>query len=136
MPALRAHDQDQQKKLRALMQALIAADGKSSLFKLAVKKAVSSRLAGLEKPPASEGGRSLGNEMLAVLSALAGIGHRSPEAADAAFNAALEALGEKGTAGRFRRSGQLTLEELSRALDRLAAAAPGAKRIFLEACAA
>jgi hypothetical protein len=139
MPALRQLGNEQREKLMAEMQTLVQADGNNSIFKLAVQKAVENRLRAGKKittPDFNFAGRgSLLEQMLCVLSALAMVGHRKPDAADAAFNAALRELGERYADSRAPRRERLTLEELSRALDRLAAAAPKIKNIFLEACA-
>jgi hypothetical protein len=140
MPALRQLGNGQKEKLLAGMQTLVQADGKNSIFKLAVQKAVENRLRAGKKITTDDldlaGQGSLSKQMLCVLSALAKVGHRKPDAADAAFNAALRELGERFAGSRAARRERLTLEELSRALDRLAAAAPKIKNIFLEACAA
>jgi hypothetical protein len=117
MPALRQLGNEQREKLLSGMQTLVQADGKNSIFKLAIRKAVENRLWAAEKitPPDLDlaGQGPLSEQMLCVLSALAMVGHRKPDAAEAAFNAALRERGGRYAGSRFRRA-RLTL--VSRAL--------------------
>ncbi|MCL2029492.1 MAG: M48 family metallopeptidase [Deltaproteobacteria bacterium] len=144
-PALKRLPAPEKEKLGRLIQALIAADGRLSLFEVAaaqtLKKSLglslssSSRSALPSDPaPPHEFSRQLQSDAALLLSALAHVGSDDPEAARAAFRAGAAHLSSQWPPLAFRPRAEIKIRDLPPLLDRLTQA-PGKIKCRLTAAA-
>jgi hypothetical protein len=137
LPALRQMSPRQHAAFRAQVEALIAADQRLSLFEYALRCVLARHLdadfnrvrPGAKPLPLTR----LAEESAVVLSLLAWEGQPEEEAARAAFDAGMRAL---GVGGKLLPREQCSLPAFDAALRRLAGAPPEAKRRLVNACAA
>ena len=141
VPALRRLSQDQFIALEHLVEGLIAADRRVSLFEYTLKRLL---LRHLEptfrkvKPAAVQyySLKRLGPECSILLSALAHRGHSSDEEIAKAFACGAERLAASGAKLALRAREESGVSLVDQSLRKLAAVAPRIKRHLLEACTA
>ena len=142
LPALRRLSAAQYRDFRSLVDALVAADERVTLFEYALHRVLLRHLepAFAPQPPtraAYYSLRQLGHPCAVLLSTLAHTGAREAEGAAAAFAAGVAALGERPLPGlRLLPREECTIRRLDDALSRLAAVAPAQLRELVDACGA
>jgi len=122
-----------------VLRAVIDADNKISLFEWCMERIVTERLARVYGRSSTGAVQyyslaKLGPQLAPVLSALAGIGHKSVDDARAAFDRGAAGLGAQGMS--FITPGPGLFEKTVDALVVLKTVAPKLKRQIIEACAA
>ena len=139
IPVLRAMSMDQYRRFRAVVQALIAADKKVDLKEWILQHFLirqldeSFKLRQRPKPKHGLMG-AVKKEAEIILSVVAHIEHPDAAAAEQAFRAGITAVG--ATALKLVPRDELTLDKLSKAIDKLEELKPLLKSRFLMACAA
>ena len=140
-PTLRQMTHAQYKEMLAVVEAMIRADGKLSLFEFALHKIIKKRLAaaferGHKERVRYKNIRSVADDIATVLSGLSFVGHPQNELAQGAFMKGLESFTDSERAlMAFRTREACTFNELSRALDRLTEASTDIKMRVIDACA-
>jgi len=140
LPVLRQMSLNQYRRFSQACHRMIQADQKVTLFEFALEKLITHRLGSAYEP---EKGKVVYKSMDSVLSDgihllrhLAWLGHPEQQKAEAAFQAGLAKLPlQKGTPPLMPVK-RISVQQLSRSMDRLAAAVPRVKKQFIEACAA
>ena len=141
VPALRRLSAAQYKTFRALMDELVRADQRLSLFEWALHRVLLRHLdpwfAPKQTPKVSTYGlQNLGGPVALLLSTLAHAGADDPSGAAAAFAAGIAALGRGAPGGlALLARGDCTFGRLDEALAVLSAVAPARLRELLTACA-
>jgi hypothetical protein len=144
-PALRRLGPEEKENLNRLIRALIAADGRLSLFEVAAAQTLKKSLglslykaagegAGDPPTPPLDYTRQLQSDAALLLSALAHAGSEDPEEARAAFQAAAAHLSDQWPPLPFRPRNEIKIRDLPPLLDRLAQA-PGRTKGLLTAAA-
>ncbi len=142
VPALRRLSRPQYDTFRALMEALVRADARLSLFEWALHRVLLRHLDpwfAPKKAPrvTTHGLRALGAPLSLLLSTLAHAGSEDPAAASAAFAAGVAALGDQAPPDLALQSrDKCTFGRLDEALGAFAAVTPPRLRQLLTACAA
>jgi hypothetical protein len=143
LPALRQLSGAQYRTFRGLVDALVAADERVTLFEYALHRVLLRHLEPVfapQKAPARAAYyslRQLGHPCAVLLSTLAHTGARDAEGAAAAFAAGVAALGERPVPGlRLLPREECTFRRLDDALARLSAVAPARLRELVAACGA
>ncbi|HET9765683.1 MAG TPA: Zn-dependent protease with chaperone function, partial [Thermoanaerobaculia bacterium] len=142
VPALRRLSRPQYGTFRALMEELVRADARLSLFEWALHRVLLRHLdpwfAPKKAPRVSTYSlRALGAPLSLLLSTLAHAGSEDPAAASAAFAAGVAALGDQAPPNLgLRPRADCTFGRLDEALGTLATVAPARLRELLTACAA
>lgn len=140
MPALKTLSQEQYRAFRRIVQSLVAADKKVSLFEYALHRMLVRHLDGFfdEKKARAEAYRTIEGvekEALLLLSTLAWTGNHKPEAAQEAFLRGLTHLGVHREI-RVVEKGACTFQALDVGLEKLGRATPALKKKLLMACVA
>jgi Zn-dependent protease with chaperone function len=141
IPALRRLSSEQYSALKKLVEGLIAADRRVSLFEYTLQRLL---LRHLEpsfrkvKPTSIQfySLKKLGAECSVLLSALAHAGHSDAEEAGKAFACGAERLAESDAKLALRPRDGCGISQLDQSLRRLVTVAPRLKRQLLEACTA
>lgn len=137
MPSLRLMSEKQLEDFLRIIESLIRADSKITLFEFALKTILTHRLTrAIKKPRERVRIRNIGRlsqEISGLVSTLSLSGHKEMEQAERAFQLAANIL-------PFRKSDFVfntgtTPAALERALDRLSSASPAIKKRVLDACA-
>jgi Zn-dependent protease with chaperone function len=144
VPALRRLSRPQYATFRALMEELVRADARLSLFEWALHRVLLRHLDpwfAPKKAPrvtvTTNGLRTVGAPLSLLLSTLAHAGSEDPAAASAAFAAGVAALGDQAPADvALRPRTDCTFGRLDEALGTLATVAPARLRELVTACAA
>ena len=142
LPALRRLSVAQYRDFRSLVDALVAADERVTLFEYALHRVLLRHLEPAFAPHAparvaSYSLRQLGHPCAVLLSTLAHAGTRGGDGAAAAFAAGVAALGGRAIPGlRLLPREECTFRRLDDALSRLAALAPARLRELVAACGA
>jgi Zn-dependent protease with chaperone function len=140
-PTLRQMTQGQYKEMMRVIEAMIRADGKLSLFEFALHKIIKKRLAatferGHKERVRYKNIRSLSEDIATVLAGLAFVGHPEKSVAQGAFSQGLKSFKpEEQSLIGFKEREACTFGALSAALDRLAEASPSIKKQVIDACA-
>jgi Zn-dependent protease with chaperone function len=141
MPVLRQMSARQHAKFHELIQILVEADAKLSLFEFALQEIITHRLGATFKRHKKEviykNIESLAVDAINMLSKLAHVGHREERAAQAAFNAGWAQLHIKASTQDWDMlpDGKVSYSALRVALKRFSHATPGVKKAILDACA-
>jgi hypothetical protein len=130
MPALVCLTEGQGDRFLTVLDRLIGADGRTSLFEYALRRMVRHRLR-----PTANPGRATGADLRVLLSALARAGNPDDAAAAQALAVGARRLGLAAGAGDLLPVADCGWVALDGALDRLAGGQPVARRRLLEACA-
>ena len=138
MPTLRCLSPAQVAGLKRYVQALVEADGKLTLFEFVLKKIVAYQLGTVyshfkRQTPVKRLDHLL-PQMVVLLSMLARSGSTDIHEARKAFEAGFEMLRSAGVTDRESMSESVSFKDVDVALDALALAAPGIKRIIFDAC--
>ncbi len=139
IPALRLMSHDQYVNLIKIIDILIAADKKISLFEFCFKEVITHRLHAVFQPAERKvvykNITPLIPDLVKFISALARAG--SPREADAvqAFKAAVSSLPVQKDNLKPAEPIEISLQSLHEALDRFASASPGVKKVIFDACA-
>jgi uncharacterized tellurite resistance protein B-like protein len=139
LPALRRLDADHRWQLFQVMKWLIESDGRFDLFELSLQRLIRRRLG-----PHADDARSsvvryaslepIAQDCRVTLSALAHAGGSQASDIASAFSAGVDSLRLQAPRLELLSAKDSGLELLDAALDRLALAAPAAKKVLLEAC--
>ncbi|BAM04975.1 M48 family metallopeptidase [Phycisphaera mikurensis] len=140
VPALSGMAAYEYRKLRGLVEALVAADDRTDRFEWALLEVLERQVGGhhggdARGDDARGGGRKLAAEADAAGTVLAALCSAAGDPA-AAFAAAAEALRRAGGPAPAPPAEPLTRERFGAALERLARLRPGGKRAVLAACTA
>ncbi len=137
VPALRRLSRDQFARFAACVDALVQADNQVSLYEYALRRLVLRAEPGGGRPSRAVYNASapLAGAARQVLGTLAIVGSSNPDDAARAFAAGARSLGWPEVDATLYAS-DLDLDSLDRALDDLAAAAPGLKKQILAGSAA
>ncbi len=141
LPSLRQMSARQYAKFRELMQILVEADAKLSLFEFAIQEIITHRLKATfrrhKKEIIYKNIESLATDAFNILSKLAQVGHPTGAGARAAFNSGWAKL--HVTDAKWGRNVQpaerVSFSVLRTALKRFSHASPGVKKAILDACA-
>jgi hypothetical protein len=140
LPVLRQMSAGQYAKFKAFIQILVEADAKLTFFEFALKQIITHRLGANyrrhKKEVVYKEISPLASDAVNILSRLAYVGHSQEAAAKAAFKHAWKRLNITDIDGEMLPAGKVSLGDLRVALQRLALAGPGVKKVFLDACAA
>ena len=141
MPVLRQMSARQYAKFHELVQILVEADAKLSLFEFALLEIIKHRLGATFKRHKREviykNIESLAVDAINILSKLARVGHPAEAAAQAAFNSGWAKL-HINTSSRdwnMLPAGTVSFSALRVALKRFSYATPGVRKTILDACA-
>ena len=138
IPSLKRASANQYVQLRETVDALVKVDGRMDLFEYCLRTVLLSSLDihfGLATPPAIRyrSIAAVAGPTTTVLSAVAYVGQKEPEAIDGAFQAGTRNLLRSAT---LTPSAQCTLRDVDEALAELAQAAPTVKRAVIRGVAA
>jgi len=142
VPALRRLSRPQYQTFRALVDELVRADERLSLFEWALHRVLLRHLepwfAPRKAPRVTTYAlRQLGPQLSLLLSTLAHAGSDDTAAAQGAFHAGVAALGDQAPSNlALQPRGDCTFGRLDQALDALATVTPARLRDLLTACAA
>lgn len=141
IPALRGLSPEQYQRFRRIMELLIQADRKISLFEFALQRVLLHRLAASFERTGRKGIHywaftPLLQDGIKILSVLARAGHADAESAERAFRAGMVRLStlKKGRIP-LSKVGACGFEVLGKVLERLALASPVIKERIVDACA-
>jgi hypothetical protein len=141
MPVLRQMSARQYAKFHDLIQILVEADAKLSLFEFALQEIITHRLGATFKRHKREVSykniESLAADAVNILSKLAHVGHPEEAAAQEAFNSGWAKLHINASTRDWDMlpAGKVSLSALRVALKRFSHATPGIKKTILDACA-
>lgn len=140
MPALRRLSSRQYASFRELIEPLIRADQRRSLFEFTLQRMLLRHLDRHfeQRPPAAIRYQSLEPlipDCVRILSTLSRLGGRSEAEAHQDFAQGVQALGWDPSSARLAPVEECSMVAIDRALDHLALAAPPIKRQILDACA-
>jgi Zn-dependent protease with chaperone function len=137
IPTLRCLSPAQRAGMKRYVQALVEVDGKLTLFEFVLQKIVAHQLDVHTRAKRQEVVKQIDSllpQIFNLLSVLATSGNKDIQAAENAFEAGVEALRSAGATGRKSLLQRVSFKELDIALDSLALAAPGIKRLVFDAC--
>lgn len=140
LPSLRQMSARQYAKFRELIQILVEADARLSLFEFAVQEIITHRLESTfdrhKKQVVYKNIESLAADAVHILSALAQAGHPAAVAAQAAFNSGWSRLyaSDSKWNGKIAPAERLSFSALRASLKRFSHASPGVKKAMLDAC--
>ncbi|MBW2514754.1 MAG: M48 family metalloprotease, partial [Deltaproteobacteria bacterium] len=137
IPTLRCLSPAQLAGMKRYVQALVEVDGKLTLFEFVLQKILAYQLAMRTHAKRQEMVKQIDPllpHILNLLSVLATSGNKEIQTAEKAFVAGFEQLRSAGVTGRKSLLEGVSFKELDVALDRLALAAPGMKRLVFDAC--
>ncbi|MCX7701143.1 MAG: hypothetical protein N2039_09720, partial [Gemmataceae bacterium] len=135
IPALRRTSRSQYQQFRDLIETLIRADGRVSLFEYVLRSAIERHLDsafGRQRPQPTPPRPSLDSSIAWVVSCLAWAGHQDDGEAQSAFDAAVSKV--VGTSLPMVPRSECRLDELDRHLGWLALASPSNQKKLLDAC--
>jgi hypothetical protein len=141
MPALRQMSARQYAKFHELIQILVEADAKLSLFEFALQEIITHRLGTTFKRHKKEviynNIESLAVDAINILSKLARVGNPAEAAARAAFNSGWAKLYINDSTRHWDMlpAGKVSFSALGVAIKRFSNATPGVKKTILDACA-
>jgi Zn-dependent protease with chaperone function len=141
LPVLRQMSARQYAKFHELIQILVEADAKLSLFEFALQEIITHRLATTFKRHKKEmiykNIESLAIDAVNILSKLAHVGHPAEAAARAAFNSGWVKLHINASTRDWDMlpDGKVSFSALRVAMKRFSHATPGVKKAILDACA-
>jgi Zn-dependent protease with chaperone function len=139
LPVLRQMSAGQYAKFKVFIQTMVEADARLSFFEFVLQQIIKHRLGASyqrhKKRVVYKNIASLALDAANILSKLAHFGHPHEEAAQAAFNCGWEKLRIKDSRWQMLPVGKVSFGSLAVALQRFSLAAPGVKKIFLDACA-
>jgi Zn-dependent protease with chaperone function len=140
MPALKTLSPPQYQAFRRIVQSLVAADKKVSLFEYALHRMLVRHLDGFFSKRKGEYGtyhtvHSVEKEVFLLLSTLAWTGNQDREAAQAAFTQGLAILEVEGEPPVIEKE-ECTFQALDGGLEKLGRAAPALKKKLLMSCVA
>ncbi|HEY2156873.1 MAG TPA: M48 family metallopeptidase, partial [Isosphaeraceae bacterium] len=137
VPAIRRLSRDQFARFAACVDSLVQADGQVSLYEYSLRRLVLRGEPGGARPSHAVYHTSapLAGSARHVLGTLATVGNANPDDAARAYAAGVRSLGWPEV-DQTLYTRDLDLDSLDRALDGLAAAAPGLKKQILAGCAA
>ena len=141
MPVLRQMSARQYAKFHELVQILVEADAKLSLFEFALLEIITHRLGATFRRHKREviykNIESLAVDAVNILSKLAHVGHPEEAAAQAAFNSGWSKLhiNASNRGWDMLPAGKVSFSVLRVALQRFSHATPGVKKAILDACA-
>ncbi|MBX3178964.1 MAG: M48 family metalloprotease [Candidatus Hydrogenedentes bacterium] len=138
LPALRQLPADEFQRFSETLHWLIESDNRVDLFEFVLQKIVRRHLAARAGKKQARGGQFYALKPLlpdcgVLLSALAHAGSRESGEVEAAFAAGAFRLGA-GKGPQLLPRGEIGLQSIDAALDRLALASPAIKKKFIEAC--
>ena len=138
IPALRCLSPAQVAGMKRYVQALVEADGKLTLFEFVLEKIVTHQLGMVyslsRRRNIIKRIDLLLPQMINLLSMLAKSGNPDIQTAEKAFKSGFEQLRSAGVTGKGSLSESVSFKDVDVALDQLALAAPGLKRIIFDAC--
>jgi hypothetical protein len=139
LPSLRQMSARQYPKFQKIIQILVEADAKLSLFEFALQEIITHRLGATFKRHKKEvvykNIGSLAPDALNILSKLAHVGHAEEAAARAAFKSGWAKLHIRDSRWDLLPAAKVTFKALHVAMQRFSRAAPGVKKAILDACA-
>ncbi len=141
LPSLRQMSARQYAKFKELIQILVEADARLSLFEFALQEIITSRLGAAfrrhKKEIIYKNIESLAPDAVNILSMLARVGHPTGAAAQAAFNSGWAKLHISGSkwGSNMQAAERVSFSALRAALKRFLHASPGVKKAMLDACA-
>jgi len=141
LPSLRQMSARQYPKFRGLIEILVEADDKLSLFEFALQEIITHRLAttfGRRKSKVLyKNIEPLAIDVSNILAMLAQVGHPDEAAAEAAFNCGWAKLniGDSPRGREMLPAGKVSFHTLRSVLRRLSHAGPDVKKAILDACA-
>jgi Zn-dependent protease with chaperone function len=141
MPVLRQMSARQYAKFHELVQILVEADAKLSLFEFALQEIITHRLGKTfnrhKKEVIYKNIESLAVDAVNILSKLARAGHPAQAAAQAAFNSGWAKLyiSDSTRPWDMLPAGRVSFSTLRVAIKRFSHATPGVKKTILDACA-
>jgi hypothetical protein len=139
LPSLRQMSARQFTKFQEIIQILVEADAKLSLFEFALQEIINHRLKatfkGQKKEIVYKNIASLASDAVNILSKLAHVGHSEEAAARAAFKFGWAKLHIRDTRWDFLPAAKVSFNALHVAMKRFSRATPGVKKTILDACA-
>jgi hypothetical protein len=139
LPSLRQMSARQYTKFQEIIQILVEADAKLSLFEFALQEIITHRLEATFKRHKKEvvykNIGSLALDAVNILSKLAHVGHPEEAAARAAFNFGWAKLHIRDSRWDLLPATEVTFKALHIAMKRFSLATPGVKKTILDACA-
>jgi Zn-dependent protease with chaperone function len=138
IPTLRCMSPAQYAGLKRYIQTLVEADGKLTIFEFVIQKMVTHHLGSFynrpKKQPLIKNMNSLVPNIVNVLSMLAKAGQKEAQNARKAFDAGFARLKSAGVGKKDLYSEKVSFKDVDESLDRLSMAAPGIKKLILDAC--
>ena len=138
IPTLRSMSAAQAAGLNRYIQALVESDGKLTLFEFVLEKIIAHQLdtvfGRLKRKTVVKRIDRLLPQMIDLLSMLATHGNADIHEAKQAFEAGFEPIRSAGVTVKASLSESVTFKDVDAALDGLAMAVPGIKRIIFDAC--
>ena len=141
LPSLRQMSARQYAKFKELIQILVEADARLSLFEFALQEIIASRLGKAfrrhKKEIIYKNLESLAPDAVNILSMLARVGHPTEAAAQAAFNSGWTKLHVSGSkwGSNMQAAERVSFSALRAAMKRFSYTSPGVKKAMLDACA-
>ena len=139
LPSLRQMSARQYTKFQEIIQILVEADAKLSLFEFALQEIITHRLGatfkGQKKEIVYKNITSLASDAVNILSKLAHVGHSEEAAARAAFKFGWAKLHIRDTRWDLLPATKVSFNALHVAMKRFSHATPGVKKTILDACA-
>ena len=139
LPSLRQMSARQYTKFQEIIQILVEADAKLSLFEFALQEIITHRLGATfkryKKEVVYKNIGSLVLDAVNILSKLAHVGHPEEAAARAAFKSGWAKLHIRDSRWDLLPATEVTFKALHVAMKRFSLATPGVKKSILEACA-
>jgi Zn-dependent protease with chaperone function len=139
LPSLRQMSARQYTKFKEIIQILVEADAKLSLFEFALQEIITHRLGATfrrqKKEVVYKNIESLALDAVNILSKLSHVGHSEEAAARAAFNFGWAKLHISDSRWDLLPATKVTFNALHVAMQRFSRATPGVKKTILDACA-